>query len=211
MWLKEKRCLPDIRALHVIISATKRNFLGHDLDYFRLLLCLKSIHLLGCPEAFLHIRYCRSQNRYWLLVGFQSLSLAWLQRTYSAASFSVVTDLANDGGVEGWVLMIFGLVEGSLSTSQFVSIAEFTEEWTESITKKTSFKYCLWIWLKVVSHIAQISITRTADISVSDSTSYETGMLNNTPWLCLTKFKPVQLPGSDNTFYRQTMLPATHL
>jgi hypothetical protein len=69
-----------------------------------------------------------------------------------------------------------------------VVIAEVNEEVTENIKKKY-FKYYLWIWLEITSPNAQTSITRTAEISISDSRSYETGVLNTTPYLWVTEFK----------------------
>jgi len=98
--------------------------------------------------------------------------------------------------LEGWVLLFLGLIDGVLSTAQVVGIAEMTEEVNENVKKKkkTYIKYYLWIWLEVASPTAQTSITRTADISILDSKSYETGVLKTTPCLWVKGFKPVQPP-----------------
>ena len=80
------------------------------------------------------------------------------------------------------MVLILGLIDSALPTAQVVGIADVTEKVTENVNKKkTYFKYYLWIWLKVAGPIAQMSITRTADISTSDSTRCETGVLNTTP------------------------------
>jgi hypothetical protein len=111
------------------------------------------------------------------------------------------------------VILILGLIDGALSTAQIVGIAEVTEEVTENVKRKKStyFKYYLWIWLEVARPFAQTSITRTANISISDSKSYETRVLNTTPCLWVTEFKPVQPPDNHISFYSQMMLSAKHL